>query len=121
MLVFNGSGADLEQGVGVGKSLAATSETAIGGMSVVVASASFGADNVVGVPQYLIPNGYYGYVLVKGLGQVLSPATTAAGIRLIPGAGVSAPAAALTNVSFARNLVLVGGSAALSLADIDCS
>lgn len=120
MLVFNGSGADLVQGVPVKKSLSATAETEVGEMAVQVALAADPSEKVVGIPQITIPDGFYGYVLVKGPGLVRVPATTPAGSLLVADttevavAGAGIPAIAMS-------IELAGGTDGVVNADVDCS
>lgn len=123
-LVYNDSGAALIQGVPVVKDLSpAGTEVAVGGLNVTSALTTDLADTIVGVPQFAIPAGEYGYVLVKGTGLLFGLASLAAGARLAMHASVAnkVNVAAVTAPSFARNLVAVGGVDALTLADIDCA
>ena len=123
-LVYNGSGAALVQGLPVVKDLVGVgSEVAVGGLNVRVAVKTDLADTFTGVPQFAIPDGEYGYVLVKGTGYVFGLASLAVGARLAAHATVDGTVnvAGVTAPSFARNLVVVGGGNALTLADINCA
>ena len=119
-LIFNGSGADIAQGRPVAKDLLyAGTEVAVGGLAVRLAVAADLADTVVGVAQFVIPDGEYGYVLVKGAGLVLGAAGDTAGDRLAADAA-TAVAAAVTAPSFGMLLADVVAGPALALADVNC-
>jgi len=121
-LIFNGSATDaIPQGRPVVKDLAyAGTEVTVGALAIRLAVAADLADTVVGVAQFAIPAGEYGYVLVKGSGWIYADATLPLGGRLAP-ANTNVAAAAGTAPSFGVSHVLVGGADVLSLADINCA
>jgi len=120
-LVFNGSGFAIPQGRPVAKDLAYPgTEVALGALAIRLAVVTDLADTVVGVAQFVIPDGEYGYVLVKGTGWIYADATLALGARLAP-ADDNVAAAAGTAPSFGVNHALVGGADALALADVNCA
>tara|TARA_R110001632_G_scaffold26948_2_gene72536 strand:+ start:1576 stop:2223 length:648 start_codon:yes stop_codon:yes gene_type:complete len=120
-LVFNGTSAAIPQGRPVAKDLAYSgTEVALGALAIRLAVAADLADTVVGVAQFVIPVGEYGYVLVKGTGWIYADATLPLGGRLAP-ADDNVAVAAGTAPSFGVSHVLVGSADVLSMADINCA
>jgi len=120
-LVFNDSGADIEQGFPVKKDIAPAGTTVpAGGYAVVVANGSDPGDTVVGVTQFQIPNGYFGYVLVEGSGWVEVVASLAAGSRLAADAA-TAIAAGATETAFGVSDLVRAASDGLVQCSIKCS
>tara|TARA_R110002167_G_scaffold18637_6_gene69615 strand:- start:313 stop:969 length:657 start_codon:yes stop_codon:yes gene_type:complete len=119
--VYNGSGFAIAQGAAVKRSLSVPTGFVLGQALVEVAINTDSANEVLGVAQYEIPDGYYAWVLAEGIGLVNGPAGVAAAVNLKPAAaGNTAAIAADTDVSFARLLAASATLSDLTLAEIHC-
>lgn len=121
--VYNGSGSAIKQGAPVKRSLTIPAGFSLGQNVVEVCGNADSANEVLGVAQANIPDGYFAWVLAEGIGKVAAPAGVAAGIEVIPAAAGDTAAAVsqLTDISFAKLLAANTTLGDLVLAAVNCT